>query len=83
MRIYNSGNTSKIFSDLKQNKKKSTKKKYKSIDSLQKDFIPAKVSNEKSRGKKKTTTTTKTQKKRISSKNIEFLKRIGLKVKQN
>lgn len=71
MRIYKSDNTHvpEMFHNMK--------KKYKSVNNLQQNFIRGKAVGEKSLKKK-----TKKQKKQISKKNIKFLEGIGLKVKQ-
>lgn len=78
MRIYQSDNTIAPAMFVVSGGAKNMKKKYKSVDKLQQNFIRAKSVVGKSQKKKKT----KRQKKQISKKNIEFLEGIGLKVKQ-
>lgn len=65
-----------MFSLVK-NKTNNVKKKYKSIDKQKHSVIRTKASNEVGQKKK----TKKQKKKKISSKNIKFLKGLGLQVK--
>lgn len=75
MRIYQS---EKTIPEMFSSGRKNMKKKYKSVNSLEQNFIQAKALGGESRKKK-----SKKQKKQISKKNIKFLEGIGLKVKQN
>lgn len=70
MRIYNSVNNNNNTNTLKIF---NDKKKYKSINNLKDVSIRAKASDKKDQKKKK----------QISKKNIQFLKGLGLKVKQH
>lgn len=77
MLLYNNFNGSSNIFGVTKNKRKSTKKKYKSVNSSKKDVIVEKVSG--GDGQKKNNK----RKIKISKRNIKFLEGLGLRVKQN
>lgn len=83
MLIYHkSGIAPKMFgSNLKKNKAKSTKKKYKSISKRPSKLIRVKAFEKKQQKKRKKQSSKKQSTKKLTNKNRKFLEGLGLSVK--